>query len=270
MIDLLVVGGASLDVLHLPGGTVEAAGGAALYTAAAAQRAGASVVMLAPQPDPVPALLQPAAQRIRWIGPQIPPDQVPRLEIAHYGGGRAALLGASWGAEALLTPDHLPDDLSGYRFVHVAALRSAQRQIDFVQGCRRRGAQCISAGTYGHVVQHETAAVRTLTELVDLFFLNENEANGLFGSVDAANAAPGKQLFVTLGARGALVIDGGQRTAVAGQPAPEVDPTGAGDTFCGATLAGLARGQTAVDAARQAVLLAAQTIAAVGPAALLA
>jgi len=48
-----------------------------------------------------------------------------------------------------------------------------------------------------------------------------------------------------------------------------VDPTGAGDTFCGATLAGLAIGQHPVMAARQAIPLAAQTIEAIGPAALL-
>ena len=161
-----------------------AAGGAALYTAAAAWRAGAAVTLLAPRPDPLPEFLQPAAARFPWIGPIIDPEQLPRLEIAHYGGGKAALLSAAWGAEALLTPADLPDDLSGYRFVHIAALRSAQRQVDFLRGCRQRGAMRISAGTYGHVVYDETATVRALFEEADLFFMNENEANGLFGSVE--------------------------------------------------------------------------------------
>ena len=59
----LVVGGASLDILHLPGQTVNAAGGAALYTAAAAWHAGVAVTLLAPRPEPVPEFLQPAAAR---------------------------------------------------------------------------------------------------------------------------------------------------------------------------------------------------------------
>ncbi len=270
MTDLLVIGGASLDILHLPGRDqpVTAPGGAALYTAAAAQRAGASVLMLAPRPDPAPAALQPAIAAIPWIGPTIAPEQLPRLEIAHFGGGRAALLGAAWGAEALLTADHLPDELSPFRFVHIAALRSAQRQLDFLHACRQRGAATISAGTYSHVVRDEPAVVKALLEQADLFFLNEHEARGLFGAVDAASTAAGKLLLVTLGARGALVIAGDRRTHVPGQPAVEVDPTGAGDTFCGALLAGLARREPALMAARQAVALAAQTIGAIGPAAL--
>jgi ribokinase len=48
-----------------------------------------------------------------------------------------------------------------------------------------------------------------------------------------------------------------------------VDPTGAGDTFCGATLAGLARGQDPITAARHAATLAARKIEHVGPAFLL-
>jgi ribokinase len=267
--DLLVIGGASLDVLHLPGGqTVAAAGGAALYSAAAAWRAGAAVTLLAPRPEPMPDFLQPAAARFHWIGPIIDPDQLPRLEIAHYGGGKAALLSAAWGAEALLTSADLPDDLPGYCFVHVAALRSAQRQLGFVRSCRQHGAMRISAGTYGHVVASETAIVRTLVEETDLFFLNENEANGLFGSVDQARTSPGKLLFVTLGERGALVIQGQTVTPIAGQAADEVDPTGAGDTFCGATLAGLACGLEPATAARHATALAARMIEQVGPAAL--
>lgn len=270
MTDLLVIGGASLDILHLPGRAqpVTAAGGAALYTAAAARRAGASVVMLAPRPDPAPPELQPAVATIPWIGPTIAPEQLPRLEIAHYGGGKAALLGAAWGAEALLTADDLPADLAEFHVVHIAALRSAQRQLDFLRACRQRGATRLSAGTYGHVVRDEPAVVQALLDQADLFFLNENEARGLFGSVDAARPAADKLLCVTLGARGALVIEDDRRIHVPGQPANEVDPTGAGDTFCGAVLAGLARGESAVAAAQQAVALAAQTIGAVGPAAL--
>ncbi|MEZ4767636.1 MAG: carbohydrate kinase family protein [Caldilineales bacterium] len=267
-IDILVVGGASLDILHFNGQTVHSAGGAGLYTAAAAARAGALAAMVAPRPEPMPAALLPAAERIHWLGPAVPPDQLPHFEIAHYGGGKAELLRARWGAEARLHSAELPADLSSVSFVHVAALGTTQRQLDFVGAARQRGANRISAGTYGRAVSSETEDVRALLALADLFFMNENEAVGLFGSLEAAHTAPGKLLFVTLGAQGALVIQGSHVTPVPGMAANEMDPTGAGDTFCGATLAGLARGEHPVMAVRQAIALAAQMIGAVGPAAL--
>ncbi len=99
--------------------------------------------------------------------------------------------------------------------------------------------------------------------------MNENEANGLFGSIHQAYTRPAALLFVTLGARGALVIAGDEVTHVQGHDVVEIDPTGAGDTFCGAILAGLARGASPVAAAQYAVVLAARTVGAVGPAALL-
>ncbi|HRX01791.1 MAG: carbohydrate kinase family protein [Anaerolineales bacterium] len=268
MIDILVIGGASLDVLHFGGKTVHSAGGAGLYTSAAAARAGVHAAMFAPRPEPTPDVLQPALSRIEWLGPTVPPDQLPHFEIAHYGNGRAELVNARWGAEAQLSSAGLPADLSPVAFVHVAALGTTARQIEFVRSARARGAKRISAGTYGRAVHGETAAVQELLALADLFFMNENEAAGLFGAVDAARSAPGKLLFVTLGSRGALVIQGDHVTHVPGMAATELDPTGAGDTFCGATLAGLARGQHPVMAARQAIALAGQMIGAVGPAAL--
>ena len=268
MADLLVIGGASLDVLHFAGQTVRSAGGAGLYTAAAAARAGAATAMYAPRPDPMPEPLRPASERIAWFGPAVPPEQMPHFEIAHYGGGKAALLDAVWGAEGALDPADLPADLSRFGIVHLVALGGAARQMEFLAACRQRGARRISVGTFSRAVYGEPEIVRALLAQADLFFMNENEANGLFGSADAARTAPGKLLFVTLGERGARVIQGDGATEVCGVPAAELDPTGAGDTFCGATLAGLARGEHPAMAARQAVALAAHMIGFPGPTAL--
>ncbi len=66
---LLVVGGASLDRIHIDGEPVRTPGGAGLYTALAAARAGADVTMLAPLPDPMPPELASALDLIRWVGP---------------------------------------------------------------------------------------------------------------------------------------------------------------------------------------------------------
>ena len=71
---LLVVGGASRDVLHFSGQTASSAGGAGLYTALAAARAGARVTMYAPRPDPMPEELAPALAVLEWVGPTVPPE----------------------------------------------------------------------------------------------------------------------------------------------------------------------------------------------------
>ena len=86
---VVVVGTASLDVLHLGTRTAHTIGGAGLYTALAAHHAGATTALYAPRPDPMPASLQPVADRVIWTGPAIAPDAFPRLEIAQHGGGRA-------------------------------------------------------------------------------------------------------------------------------------------------------------------------------------
>jgi sugar/nucleoside kinase (ribokinase family) len=272
MIDLFVIGTASLDILHFAGQTAQAAGGAGLYTALAAHRAGVRAGLIAPRPEPMPAGLQPAAGRLEWIGPAITVDDLPRLEIEHHGGGQATLLAASWGAEALLTVDAIPPEVTEATFIHIAALSTAQRQLDFLQAiCWRVGTHRprLSVGTYARLVYGETGRVRRLFELADLFFMNENEARGLFGRVEQARTRPEALLFVTLGEAGALVIEGDHVTHIPGQPTTELDPTGAGDTFCGATLAGLARGLSPLAAAEAAVALAAQVVSRVGPAALL-
>jgi sugar/nucleoside kinase (ribokinase family) len=275
---LLIIGTASLDRLHLPthgqAGVAHAAGGAGLYTALAAHRAGSRTHLWAPRPDPMPPLLQPAAERVNWSGPPIAPAELPHLEIVHHGEGRATLLYASWGAELQLVPERLPSGLHQAAMIHVAALSTAQRQLEFVQAIQAaRGANRhprISVGTYARLVQGETAVVRQLIEYADFFFMNENEAKGLWGQVEHAHTRPDACLFITLGAQGVLVMRGNDVTHVPGHAAVEIDPTGAGDTFCGATLARLARGESPVTAAQYAVELAAQTVSAIGPAALLA
>lgn len=270
MTHLLVIGGASLDVLHFAGRTEKAAGGAGMYTAVAASCAGARVSMLAPRPAEMPAPLQPAAQRITWLGPQVPASELLHFEIAHHGGGRATLVNASWGAEALLNPAHLPADLSIYDCIHIAALSSAQRQLEFLQACRAGGAARISAGTYARVATNETRTVRALLDAADIFFMNENEAGILFGAFGAARVRAGRLLFITQGAGGALVLQGAHTAHIAAEPAQELDATGAGDTFCGATLAALCAGAHPQQAARSAVPLATTMITSVVPAALFA
>jgi len=268
MKELLVIGGASLDRLYLTGQTVMAAGGAGLYTAAAAHRMGTTVTMYAPRPEPMPVLLRPLDERIEWIGPEISPEELPHFDIAHTADGQTVLVGANFGKELVLDPTKLPQDLSRFHIIHLTPVGSAKHQSKFLQACRERGARRISAGTYPCKIEEETFFTRKVFEAADLFFMNEHEAERLVGSMDEARTPPGKLLFITMGERGAMVIQGDYRTHVPAMEVEAIDPTGAGDTFCGASLAGIAQGMHPVMAARRASSLAAHMIAAVGPTAL--
>ncbi|MGB3714840.1 MAG: carbohydrate kinase family protein, partial [Candidatus Promineifilaceae bacterium] len=266
---LLVIGGASFDVLHLKDRTVACAGGAGMYTAMAARRCGARAAMFSPIPDPCPDSLQPVAEYLsEWLGPVVPPEQLPEFEIS-YRVRKTEYLNVSLGAEAELSPVMLPADLSKYDHIHVTPLRDAEMQLSFIQACRLRGAKRISAGTYPREVNERPQAVRDLLAYTDCFFLNRREAIALFGSLESASTEPGKVLFVTLGEQGACVIQGDSPTLIPAVSTTELDPTGAGDTFCGASLAYLLQKKHPVMAARQALSLAAEMIAQVGPTALL-
>lgn len=267
---LLVIGEAAFDRLHLADRTVDAVGGAGMYTAMAAHRCGVPVTLFGLCPDPRPEPLQAIADRLTaWLGPAVPPEQLPRFEIA-YRGAKTEYLSASRGAEPSLSPAMLPADLSVFQLVHVTPKASLDQQLAFVEACRQRDAVQISAGTDLNQTLAQPAAVRAVMAASDFFFLNEVEAGAVFGSLAAARSQLGQVLFITQGAQGVRIVQGATATTVPAVPAAVVDPTGAGDTFCGATLATLLRGQEPVVAARRGVALAAEKIGQLGPALLLA
>jgi len=269
MAEILIIGGASLDILHYAGRTKATAGGAGLYTALAARRSGASVSLYAPRPEPMPDLLQAAAALFsNWDGPVISPDELPRFEISHIGG-TTTFLDASFAAETRLSPELLPADLAPFDTVYIIPLGERGLQLDFLRVCRDRGARCIAVGASADIALEQPDVMRALLREADIYFMNRGEAQTFFGSLDKARTMPGKTLYVTLGEGGVLVIQGTLARRVPAVPARELDPTGAGDTFCGATLAHLAIGEHPIRAAEWAMPLAAQVTEAEGPDALL-
>lgn len=255
---ILVVGGVTIDTIHLPHkpDPLVRPGGAGLFTARGAIEAGGPVTLFAQRPDPTPDLLVPHATALDWIGPVIPVNDLPRLEIVHFGGGKAELRSAYWGAQLNLSPKELPDDLSCYAYVHIAALGPTRKQIDFVRECRRRGANGVTAGTYGRAAYGEPQQVRILLSLCDAFFMNRNEAFGLFRSLQSVGAGTGQLIFVTLGADGAVCVTPSGQMHANAPKTEEENPTGAGDVFCGAALTALAGGGSPREALEAGVGLA--------------
>lgn len=274
---ILVAGCASQDTIHLTNGTtVPTIGGAGLYTALAALKAGADVTLFAPRPRSMPDEFDSVARRLHWIGPFIELEQMPSLEIAHHGNGRATLIGASWGAEQLLTPREFAKcDTRGFDFIHIAALSSASRQHDFLEFFR----EClpdskISVGTYAQAIIDDIETVLRLLKIADLFFMNQNEANLLELRSDTRMQLlnfenfPDKAVFVTDGASGVTIINGEREERLPALEAIEIDPTGAGDTFCGTTLALISNGADLTTAALEAIQAAANVVQQPGPAGL--
>ena len=182
MTRLLVVGGASFDVLQLEDRTVESVGGAGMYTAMAARRCGAQVAMFYLRPDPCPERLQPVAARLtEWLGPVVSPAQLPHFEIS-YRGGKPEYIKMSLGAVAMLSPTMLPADLSKYDLVHVGPKGDATKQLSFIQACRQRGAKQISAGTGLFIVDKQPQAVRAVMEQTDYFHVDSGGFSHRSGS----------------------------------------------------------------------------------------
>ncbi|MDH3734060.1 MAG: carbohydrate kinase family protein [Gemmatimonadota bacterium] len=261
------MGSPSVDLLHFRGRSERSAGGAGLYTALAARRAGADVTMVAPRPDPMPPELVAPAALLRWRGPTVAADALPHFEIAHEPGGRTTYIRGVWGSEGHLSADDVPRDLQP-GLAYVVPMMDSTRQVEIALRLKEEG-WSVGCGTYGGATRKHRDVVLRSIELADVFFCNENEAHALFGDVESASTEPGKLLFITRGERGARVVQGAHATDVQGVAVEELDPTGAGDTFCGTTLAFLSRGAHPVIAARHAVAAAAEMVTGVGPETLL-
>jgi len=231
---ILVIGSPSIDKLHFKNLTVNTAGGAGLYTALAARRIGCKVSMYGPRPDRIPTPLKPLEKKLEaWLGPIVTLDEIPHFEISHNG------------------------DKATY--LELTALGTVKQQLRFADVCRKRGAKMISSGSFLNLIEENPDMVRALIEKTDIFFLNEEEAIGHFGSLDMASNKPGKLLFITRGKKGAIVVQGNFKTELPAVPARVLDPTGAGDTFCGATLSNLLQGNHPILAARKAMALASKS-----------
>jgi ribokinase len=110
-----------------------------------------------------------------------------------------------------------------------------------------------------------------LLKCVDVLVPNEAELRTLTGrstgTTDEVGAAAEllrargpATVIVTLGPRGALIIDANGRTAVPGITVAAVDTSGAGDAFCGALVMYLAIGDLLTEAAHKANIVAAKSV----------
>jgi len=260
MAHLLVIGSPSLDTIHVDGHTFHTVGGSGLYASMAAWRSGALVTLFGARPDEVPEEIAVFARKLEaWMGPVVPLDQIPRFEIAH-DGAEAHYIHQSIHSETGIDPSALPADLSRYDAVHITAMGDPDSQMALLRTCQQRNANSISLGTGIVNTQTKPAQTRALVQASDIFFMNEEEACAVFGSLDEVSAKAGQLIYITRAEKGALVLLGEHRATIPGYPAQLVDPTGAGESFCGAALSYLTQGYHPVMTGMKAAFLAAREV----------
>jgi ribokinase len=123
--------------------------------------------------------------------------------------------------------------------------------------------------TAGGTVVLNPAPARGLAAPVDVLVPNRGELETLAGGRGdpvtlARSIAAARAVVVTLGAEGAVVVEGERAERVRAPQVEVVDTTGAGDAFCGALAEAMAGGATVVEAARWAVRVAAVSVTRAG------
>lgn len=282
---VVVVGSSNMDLVcqvpRLPhpgetvggGSFVTACGGKGANQAVAAARAGADVRFLTRLGDDAHgrALRDALKREGIAVHPERPDPETPTgtaLILVDAQGENA--IAVAPGANDRLTPDDLHQHAADFDDAGVALFQMEVPAETIAAGLALawdRGVTTVL--NFAPAVQ----ARGMIGPGVSLLVVNETEAGQLTGLdagtgvgvlLDALLGLGVGGAVLTLGAGGAVFAFGRQRGEVAGFAVEAVDTTGAGDTFCGALCAELARGAAPADAVRYACAAGALATTALG------
>jgi sugar/nucleoside kinase (ribokinase family) len=211
------------------------------------------------------------ALRSRGVEPALSVDEgapTGTMLVIHEPGERSMV--ADRGANARLEPSDLPDVIEAGAVLVSGYLLLQERGHDAaVAAFERARAPLVAIEAASWPMVEAFGKVRFLQETAraDVLFANELEARALIGLADgvAAASALGERyrfVAVKMGDRGAALSFEGSPTTALAPAVAEIDPTGAGDAFDGAFLAGLVQGlepQAALDRACRAGALVASS-----------
>lgn len=188
------------------------------------------------------------------------------------------------GASALLGPSDIHADhiaasayvyVEGYLWSSATAMQAAEAAIHEAASAGVRVALSLSDPS---MVEHFRDTFRAVAAAsADVVFCNEREAM-LYAGLNEESGSPEQRkralralaedaplVFMTLGADGSLIWDGGVLTHVPGHRVPVVDTTGAGDIYAAGVLYGLTHGLSAPEAAKLGSYASAIIVTQMGP-----
>jgi sugar/nucleoside kinase (ribokinase family) len=157
--------------------------------------------------------------------------------------------------------------LEGYRF---DGPESHEAFAKAIRACRRAGGRVAATLSDPFCVErHRDAFRRMAREDLDLLFANEHELISLYRTptLDAALVAARAEVPMvacTVGARGAIILNGEDTLPVPTEAKRVVDATGAGDLFAAGFLWGLATGRDLATAGRMGCIAAGEVIGHIG------
>ncbi|MBC5660484.1 sugar kinase [Anaerosacchariphilus sp. NSJ-68] len=200
--------------------------------------------------------------------------------VCYYSdGSRNFLFHVHHAAPGMLEPEDVkPEKLAGSKWLHVSGFTmsvnqaSAEAIYKMVETASPESKVCFDPNIRPEALSEEE--IRKLCMPVirraDIIFPSKSEAAMLTGCATDEEgcrswAADGKIVVLKNGDQGCRIYSGTEAFDVPGFSVEEVDPTGAGDTFCGAFLTGLTEGMSLEDCGRFANAAGAMSVRKQGP-----
>lgn len=259
--DLVCIGNVTIDESVQPDGVRrEALGGDAIFAVLAARHVGGRADWLAPLGRDFPAAL---LDRLERAGIAQRHDFRRDLESvrnvitydAHGDRVWDLVTGRDHFDWMSVHPADMPDAYLRARGCLLLAM-SVPSQLALTPWLRAHSDATIYLDLEEDGIPGHEEALRGIVGACDVFLPSEIEAFRLTGAADLAAAAEElsalgpRTVVIKRAARGCLVLEAGRLTEVPTEPVVPVDPTGAGDAFCGAFAATHLRTGDAIAAAR--------------------
>ena len=193
--------------------------------------------------------------------------------VQHGPQGHAFHYLRNGSAASRMKPEDVPEELlKSAKFVHASGISLAisgpaqHTVMTSFDKAKKAGARIsfdANLRTRLWTIEEAKKGIAAAAKLSDCFFASVEDAEALSGlkardaMIDWAHRLGAVNVFLKLGAEGAMVSNVSSRELIRGMSVKSVDATGAGDCFCGAALARLAAGDDVFAAARYANVAAA-------------
>ncbi len=245
---VIFIGSPTRDTLARDGAAREATGGAAYISALASRWAGATTGVVARVPTNLPTSVSGAfgPGGLARAGLRCTEGRLPGFRITYDENDRATYDQMQVGMESDLDASDIPAEwlVDALAWIHIAGIGAdAEQQLRVLSNLRARAPNwsgAISVGTCRAMIEAKPAITLRLLAESDAFFLNEEE-----WALLCPNGVPEGHtgmIVVTLGPAGVRVIGGPCEGTYPALPVTVVDPTGAGDSFCGGFIGAMVTG----------------------------